>query len=150
MVVCIIALVVLGVLSIFSAKYRPMAKEAARCVFRMITLRPCQMQFDEKIRAKVTSRISSRSTRAAGFVYKNFKVMSWIFVIVFVASTAYTIYGAYNYAVYGSCDPSSPNGCVYNEIGNLIRDDDTSRTCPNFSSLNNTGSCITNATECPS
>ncbi len=147
MVVCIVALVVLCILSIFSAKYRPMAKEAARCVARMVTLRPCQMNFDDKIRAKVTSKLSSKSTRAAGFVYRNFKVLSWIFVVVFVLSTAYTIYGAYNYFVYGSCDPSSPDTCIYNAVGNLVKGN---QSCPDYFSPVNGSECIVNITPgCP-
>ncbi len=152
MVVCIVALVVLGVLSIFSAKYRPMAKEAALCVGRMVTLRPCQQQFDEKIRAKVTTKVATKSTRAAGFVYRNFKVISWIFVIAFVLSTAYTVYGLYNYATYGSCDPSTPNGCVYDAISDSFKSNITNKSCtPYFAPLNSTEPCFTNMTdECPS
>ncbi|MFC2143675.1 hypothetical protein ACFLQN_04730 [Candidatus Aenigmatarchaeota archaeon] len=121
MVVCIIALVVLAFMGIFSAKYRVYAKEAASCVGRMVTFRPCKMNFDDKVRAKLTSKISSKSTRAAGFVYKHFGTMSWIFVIVFFVSIVFTGLGIYNYVTYGTCDPSSDDGmCVYNEIGDLV------------------------------
>ena len=148
MVVCIIALVVLGVLSIFSARYRPAAQEAATCVFRMVTLRPCQMQFDDKVRAKVTSKISRKSVRVAGFVYRNFKVLSWIFVIAFILSIAYTVYGLYNYAVYGACDPSSPDSCIYNIVGGVPVNTTPGCEAPYFSPANGTG-CDMNVTGCP-
>ena len=47
------------------------------------------------------------SPKLAAAVYKNFKVVSWIFTIAFFASLIYSAYGIFNLAVYGSCDPSS-------------------------------------------
>ncbi len=52
---CVVALVVLSIMGIFSASNRALAKEAFDCVFRRITLRPCPTGFDEKIKARVRS-----------------------------------------------------------------------------------------------
>jgi len=109
MVICIIALVVFSVLGIWSARYRNLAKEAFDCTFRMITLRPCVTKLDERIKSKVTAKLIRFPTIAKAF-YKNFKIFSWIFVIAFFASMAYSVYGIYNLYFYGSCQPGG--GCV--------------------------------------
>ncbi len=105
--ICIIALFVFGVLGIFSARYRSLAKEAFRCVFLRMTFRLCETGLDSKIKSKLTSKLLKRSPRVAKFVYKRFEVLSWIFTIVFFASMAYTVYSFYNLYVYGTCDPHS-------------------------------------------
>ena len=114
MVICIIALAVFSILGIWSAKYRRLAKEAFDCTFRMITLRPCVTKLDERIKSKVTSKLM-RFPKLAKAFYKNFKIFSWIFVVAFFASMAYTAYSIYNLIVYGTCDPSSKT-CVINQI----------------------------------
>jgi len=114
MVICIVAAVVLGILGIFSAKYRKIAKEAFSCVKRMATFRPCETGFDDKVRSHVTARLMKRSERFAGVFYRNFKALSVIFTISFFLSAGYTAYTVYNLAVYGSCDPINPQNCVFN------------------------------------
>ena len=106
MVICIVALVAFSVLSIFSARYRPLAKDAFRCVFLMMTFRPCDVQLETKIKTKITSKLMI-VPKLASFFYKNFKIISWIFTISFFASLAYSAYGIYNLIVFGSCDPNS-------------------------------------------
>lgn len=112
MVVCIIAFVVLAFMGIFSAKYRTYAKESGRCVFRMATLRPCDTDFDQKVKSKITTKLMTKSPKAAGFVYKRFNVISWIFVIIFFISIALTASAVYNLAVYGTCDPYTGD-CIF-------------------------------------
>lgn len=111
MVLCIVAAVVFGVMSIFSAKYRPWAREGFRCVFRMVTFRKCDVHLEERIRAHVTSHLMTRSERLAATVYRYFKIFSWIFTIIFFASMIYTGITVYNIAVYGTCDPTGGGQC---------------------------------------
>ncbi|MFH1751571.1 MAG: hypothetical protein ABH821_01380, partial [archaeon] len=59
--ICIIALVVLAVLSVFSARYRPYAREAFNCVFRRLTLRKCNTSFDKKMKMKISSRLATKN-----------------------------------------------------------------------------------------
>ncbi len=106
MVICIVALIVFSFLSIVSARYRPLAKDAFKCVFRMITFRPCDVQLETKIKNKVTSKLMIIPSLAR-FFYKYFKPISWAFTISFFASLAYSAYGIYNLIVFGSCDPNS-------------------------------------------
>jgi len=115
MVICIIALVVFAVLGIFSAKYRILAREAFDCVFRRVTLRPCNTGFDAKMKGKITGRLMQRSTRLASFAYKYFEVFSWIFTILMIVSLVLTAQAFYNLAVYGTCDPQS-GSCVLSPL----------------------------------
>lgn len=119
MVICIVALIVLSVLSIFSARYRGPAKEAFKCVYRMATLRPCDVQLETKIKTKVASKLMFAPSLAR-FFYRYFKPISWIFTIAFFASLAYSAYGIYNLIVYGSCNPGGV--CVITSIGLCILD----------------------------
>ncbi len=113
--ICIIALITFGILGIFSARYRVIAKEAFRCVFQRLQLKACETGLDNRIKSKLTSKLLRRSPRAARFVYKRFELLSWIFTIVLFASMIYSAYGLYNLFVYGTCDPYSEN-CLF-DIG---------------------------------
>jgi hypothetical protein len=106
MVICIVALVVFSFLSIVSARYRPLAKDAFKCVFKMIQFKPCDVQLETKIKTKITSKLMIIPPLAR-FFYKYFKPISWAFTISFFASLAYSAYGIYNLIVFGSCDPNS-------------------------------------------
>lgn len=116
MVICIIALAIFSILGIWSAKYRNLAKEAFDCTFRMITLRPCVTKLDERIKSKIAAKLMRFPNIARAF-YKYFKVFSWMFVIAFFASMAYTAYGIYNLIVYGTCDPSAQT-CIISQAIN--------------------------------
>lgn len=111
MVVCIIAAIVFGFLGLFSLRCRGYAREAFHCVFRMATLRKCDTDFDRKLRAAIVGRLM-RWPRFAGFVHRRFEVISWIFVIIFFVSLAYTGYSVYNLVVWQNCE--GPGGsCVF-------------------------------------
>jgi len=107
-------MVVLGILSIFSARYRYWAKEAFFCVGRRITMRPCDTGFDQKVKSKVTSALMKRHTGLARAVHKHFEAISWVFTISLFVSLFYTGYSVYNLASYGTCDPQHPDQCVFN------------------------------------
>ena len=117
MVICIIGLVVFGILGIFSASYRKLAKEAFHCVFNMVRLRSCETGFDQRMKATITSTLMSISPTIGKFVYKNFKMLSWILVIAFVASTVAIGWGIYQYWLFGNCNgPQSTGFCIFNEL----------------------------------
>lgn len=109
--ICLIALVVFGVLGIFSATHRRLAKESFNCVFRTLTLRPCDTGFDQRVKGKIVGWFFKRSPRVAGIVSKHFQVFSWLLVILLFGSMIYSGYALYNLAVHGSCSPQNPEGC---------------------------------------
>ncbi|MFH1229525.1 MAG: hypothetical protein V1678_03825 [Candidatus Aenigmatarchaeota archaeon] len=115
MVICIVALVVFSFLSIVSARYRPLAKDAFKCVFLMVQLKPCTVGLEEKIKSNVTSKLMIVPSLAR-FFYKKFKYISWAFTISFFTSMLYSAYGIYNLLTIGRCDPSNP----YCEITSLL------------------------------
>ena len=120
MSICIVAMVVLAVMSIFSAKYRSWAREAFDCVLRRLTIRPCNTGFNEKMRAKITSTLMKRHMGFAKFTHKHFEAISWIFTIIMFVSIAYMSFALYNLVVFGTCDPVSGE-CVFNPGGDPNR-----------------------------
>jgi len=105
--ICLVALFTFSVLGIFSAKYRSLAREAFKCVFLRLTLRPCDTKLDERIRSKLTSKLLRRSPKLARVFYKHFEIISWAFTILFFSSMIYSSYSLYNLYVHGTCDPYS-------------------------------------------
>ena len=70
--ICLIALIVFGIMAIFSASHRPLFKEALGCVGRRLTFRPCESQLDERLKSKITCSLLKRNQHVARFVYKRF------------------------------------------------------------------------------
>src|SRR3990172_10259579 len=101
-------------MSVGSAKYKKLAREALRCVFKNLTLSPCDVGFEQRIKGKITAKLL-RTPRLARFFYRNFTVISWLFTVTFFASLIYSAYSFYNFFVYGSCEPGSV--CVLTAIG---------------------------------
>ena len=125
---CVISLVVLSILGIFSASNRQLAKEALDCVLRRVTFRPCTTGFDEKKKAKILGVVIIRSEGAARFLNRYFEALSWTFFILMVVSTIWTVRGFYLFYVTGNCnglndavfcvfDPTGENNQVSNQGG---------------------------------
>jgi protein-disulfide isomerase len=112
--ICIIALIIFSLLGIFSATHRALAKEAFDCVFRRITLRPCNTGFKEKIKSRLVARLLNRSVFVARIFNRHFEIFSWIFFILMVGSTFLVVKGGYNYYLYGSCNGLNQSGfCAF-------------------------------------
>jgi len=115
---CIAAFVVLGILGIFSATHRKLAREAFDCVFRRVTLRPCNTGFDVKMKSKILGSLLHRSPRLAKGVNRHFELLSWLFMISTVLSVFWAMRGLYNYYAYGSCNGLNASGfCVFDPTG---------------------------------
>src|SRR3989338_455686 len=112
MVLCFIALGVFGIMSVFSAKYRPYAKEAYNCVIKKMTLRKCDSALDLKIKAEIVGRLMGVNKTLARITNKHFEILSWIFTLLMIGSFAYSVFSVYNYAQYGNCNgPESTATC---------------------------------------
>lgn len=79
MPLCLVALVVFSVMSIWSAKYRRLAKEAFKCVTKTLMLSPCDMAFEQKVKAKVTAKLLNISPTLARGFYQNFRIFVGIY-----------------------------------------------------------------------
>jgi len=117
--ICIIALIVFGILGLFSVGYRQLAKEAFDCVFKRMTLRPCTTGFDQKMKSKVTAKLM-KFPKLARFTYRYFELISWLFTISLFLSMGYSAYSMYNLAVYGTCDPAHPENCAFSPTNKTI------------------------------
>jgi len=112
--ICLIALVVFGILGIFSAKYRALALEAFDCVFRRITLRKCNTSFDKKMKMKISSKLLQAHEGLGKFVFRHFEALSWLFTLLMIASMVFSAVGIYNFWAYGNCNgPNSSGFCIY-------------------------------------
>jgi thiol-disulfide isomerase/thioredoxin len=115
--ICLIALVVFGILGIFSAKYRQISFKAFDCVFRRMTLRPCNSGLDHQLKTGVVGFLSRRSVKAARFTVKHFEIISWIFTILMIVSLFFSVKGVYYYVVYGNCNGENSNDfCVFDAL----------------------------------
>jgi protein-disulfide isomerase len=115
---CIVAFVVLSILGIFSATNRALAREAMDCVFRRVTLRPCNTGFDEKMKARILGSVITRSETAAMVINKNFELLSWVFFFLFLASSIWSVRGIYLFYTTGSCNGLNSSGfCVFDPNG---------------------------------
>jgi Thioredoxin len=115
---CIAALLVLSILGIFSATNRALAHEALDCVLRRVTFRPCTTGFDTKMKSKIVGGLITRSAPLAKFINKYFEVLSWIFVVLFIASLFFSIRGGYLFYTTGSCNGLNESGfCVFDPKG---------------------------------
>ncbi len=120
MVVCFIALIAFAILGIFSAKYRKLAKEAAGCTFKKLTLRPCDTGLDIRLKSHLTAKLMNYP-KTAKFVHNNFDVLMSVFFIIMLVSLAatgyYGIKGVYNYAQFGNCNgENSDDTCIYGTV----------------------------------
>ncbi|UCD07389.1 MAG: thioredoxin domain-containing protein [Candidatus Aenigmatarchaeota archaeon] len=112
--ICIIALVVFGILGIFSAKYRTIAKEAFDCVFRRLTLRKCTTGLDKRLKSQITGKFMRKRPKLGKFLYRHFEAISWAFTIVLIVSLGYSIYSVGNLFIYGNCNGPIPDAfCVF-------------------------------------
>lgn len=114
MVLCIVALIVFSVMSVGSAKYKRLARDALRCVAKTLTLSPCDVGLEQRIKGKITAKLLG-TPRLARLVYRNFTIISWAFTLTFFASLIYSAYSFYNFFVYGSCEPGGV--CYLTAIG---------------------------------
>lgn len=117
--ICILALIVFGILGIFSATHRKIAFEAFDCVFRRLTIRKCTSGLDKRLKSQITGKLMKRSPKIARFAYKNFELISWAFTILLILSIAYSAIGGYNYYIYGNCNgPNDESFCIFDPLGN--------------------------------
>ncbi len=127
---CLLALIVFSILGIFSASHRQLAKEAFDCVFRRVTLRPCNTGFDKKIKGKIIGKLLNRSELAAKLLNRHFEIVSWVFFILFLGSTLWVLRGGYNFYMYGSCNGLNASGfCAFDPTGENNKISQINDTC---------------------
>jgi hypothetical protein len=130
--ICLVALIVFAVLALLScfgfvsAKYRTYFLEASDCVFKKVTLRKCTTGFDQRMKMKVSTKVSLHNKTLGGFIFRNFEVISWIFVVLMIVSMLWSGYvgiiGVYNWYAFGNCNgPNSSELCVFNSLTGVVQ-----------------------------
>ncbi|MBI4981178.1 thioredoxin domain-containing protein [Candidatus Woesearchaeota archaeon] len=119
--ICFIALILFGIMGIFSATHRKIALDAFDCVFKRITLRKCTTGLDVKLKSDITSKFLEKSPKLGALVYKHFEVISWGFTILMIGSLIWSGVSAYNYYEYGNCNGPSVDDqrglCIFDPTG---------------------------------
>ena len=119
---CFLGLLVLAILAVFSARYRPLAREAVACVFRRVTLRKCTTGLDQRLKAMLTGRLVTSHPAVARFLHRHLESLAWVFVILVVAATANLGIAFYNFYRYGNCNgPTGEGFCVFDPSGRHSR-----------------------------
>ncbi len=133
MVFCIVGIVIFGILGIFSAKYRYYFREALHCIKRQALLKPCDTEFDNKMKAKITGNLMKISPSLSRLVFRRFVLISWIFIIMLFASIAMISAGVYNWWAYGNCNgPDSSEFCIFNIDSTSVSQSDESCVDPSI------------------
>ncbi|MFH1770628.1 MAG: DsbA family protein [archaeon] len=122
--ICVIALIVFGVLGIFSASHRIIAKEAFECVFRRLTLRKCETGLDKRLKAQITGKLMKGWPSLGRQIYKHFELISWMFLILLLVSIFFAGQGIYRFAVYGNCNGTDSNEfCIFDPLNTFGNDE---------------------------
>lgn len=102
--ICFLALIVFGIIGIFSATHRQIAFEAFDCVFRKVTLRKCNSALDQRLKSQITGSFFRFSPKLAGIIYKRFELISWFFTVITILSIVSLAWSGFNFATTGNCD----------------------------------------------
>jgi len=108
---CIAAFIILGILSIFSARYRRLAAEAWKCVARKTTFRKCDTSFKADMKSRLLGKLSVRRPRLAKLLDKWIEVLAFLFVLLTIWSLFMTVKSGLNLYVYDTCNPNAPESC---------------------------------------
>jgi Ni,Fe-hydrogenase I cytochrome b subunit len=113
--ICLLTFIVFGILGIFSASHREIAKEAFQCVFKRTTFRKCDSGTDIKVKGKIVGTLMKKSPKSAKIVHNHFEFISWIFTILFFVSLIYSGVSAYNLIVHDNCvgPDADPEQCIF-------------------------------------
>ena len=90
-------------MGIFSATHRDIAREAMDCVFRRLRFKPCESGLDKRLKSALIGKVMKRSPRLAGFGFRHFEVISWMFTVLMFGSLIWSGVSVYRYAMYGNC-----------------------------------------------
>lgn len=128
--ICVIALIVFGLLGIFSAKYRLIAKEAFNCVFKKITLRKCDTGLDTRLKSEITAKFLKINPALGRTIFRHFETFSWILLILTLVTLFFVAQGIYFYAIYGNCNgPNSDQFCIFDPLGTNKPSDTGAEIC---------------------
>jgi hypothetical protein len=108
---CIAAFIILAIISVFSARYRKLAKKAWSCTLRRVTLRPCDTSFKEETKNKLLSHVAKKTPRLVKTADVGIEVASFALVVLTIWSVLVVLEAGLNLFVWGTCAPSNASSC---------------------------------------
>ena len=108
---CIAAFIILALISIFSARYRKLAKKAWSCTLRRVTLRPCDTSFKEETKNKLLSHVAKKTPKLVKAADIGIEVAAFLFVALTIWSILVVLESGLNLFVWGTCNPSNASSC---------------------------------------
>lgn len=109
--VCIVAFVVVLVLSAVSAKYRKLLGKAWGCFSRRVTFRPCDTTWRDDIKSSMLAPLAVRAPALVRPASIAIEVFAWLMVLSFVVSLYLVGRSGLNLFVYGTCDKEDGQSC---------------------------------------
>ncbi len=112
---CIIAFVIFLILFPilgFFPEYRRLFARSWECVFKKITLKPCDINLGEELKNKLLGKIALRFPKITKFLDKTFSFWAFLFVVLNIWSLVYVGLAGLNLFVYDTCEPASGEGCA--------------------------------------
>ena len=110
--VCIVAFLVVLVLSAVSAKYRRLLGTAWGCAWRRVTLRPCDTTFREDVKNSMLAPLAVRAPRLVRPASIAIEVIAALMVVSLVVSLYLLGRSGLNLFVYGTCDKQDTQACA--------------------------------------
>jgi hypothetical protein len=110
-VVCIVAFIVVLVLSAVSAKYRKLLGKAWGCAWRRVTLRPCDTTFRDDVKNSLLAPLAVRAPRLVRPASIAIEVLAWLMVLSLIVSLYLVGRSGLNLLVYGTCDKQNAQAC---------------------------------------
>lgn len=95
----------------FFPKYRQLFGRSWSCVFKKITLKPCDINLGEELKNAFLGKIIFKFPRFAKFLDKTFSFWIFLFVIINIWSLVYTLTAATNLWVYDTCNSDTGESC---------------------------------------
>ena len=108
---CIAAFIILAIISIFSVKYRKMAKQAWSCTLHRVTFRPCDTSFKEETKSKLLSHVANRTPKLVKLADFIIEFLSFVLVTLTIWSLYVAFMSLLNIFVWGTCNPSNGSSC---------------------------------------
>ncbi|WP_295820443.1 hypothetical protein [uncultured Microbacterium sp.] len=109
--VCIVAFIVVLVLSAVSAKYRRLLGTAWGCAWRRVTMRPCDTTFRDDVKNSLLAPLALRAPRLVRPASIAIEVVAWLMVLSLVVSLYLVGRSGLNLFVYGTCDKQNAQAC---------------------------------------
>lgn len=110
--VCVVAFLVVLVLSAVSAKYRALLGRAWGCVWRKVTFRPCDTTFREDVKNSLLAPLAIRHPRWVKPASVAIEIVAWLMVLSLIVSLYLLGRSGLNLFVYGTCDKQDTQACA--------------------------------------